>query len=110
LLFAFNSAQLSAAGQAYLGILTSELKAQGRTILKVIGHTDAVGGDAYNLALSLQRAQAVTAYLDQHGFPDVSAVGVGKADPVCSPQYTATGAPIEPCMAKDRRVQIILGG
>jgi outer membrane protein OmpA-like peptidoglycan-associated protein len=110
LLFAFDSSQLSAVGQAYLGILAGELKAQGRTITKVIGHTDAVGTESYNLALSQRRADAVSGYLAQHGFTGVTAVGVGQADPACSPQYTAGGAPIESCMAQDRRVQIMLGG
>lgn len=110
LLFAFNSYQLSATGQAYLNILIGELKAQGRTITEVIGHTDAVGTESYNLALSQQRADAVSGYLAQHGFTGVTPVGVGEADPACSPQYTADGAPIESCMAQDRRVQIMLGG
>jgi len=110
LLFAFDSAQLSAVGQAYLGILVQQLKAQGRTITEVVGHTDAVGTASYNLWLSQQRAGAVREYLAKQGFTGVTAVGVGEADPACSPQYTAAGAPIESCMSLDRRVQIILGG
>jgi OOP family OmpA-OmpF porin len=110
LLFAFNSAALSVGGQAYLDILLAQLKAQGRSITKVIGHTDAVGGQAYNLGLSQRRAAAVQAYLARHGFSGVPAVGVGEADAACSPQYTPAGAPIASCMAKDRRVQILLGG
>ena len=108
LLFAFNSATLSTAGRAYLDILLQELK--GRSITKVIGHTDAVGTQAYNLGLSQRRAGAVQAYLAGHGFSGVPAVGVGEADPACSPQFTPAGAPIESCMAQDRRVQILLGG
>jgi OmpA-OmpF porin, OOP family len=110
LLFAFNSATLSAAGQSYLDILLAQLRAQGRSITKVIGHTDAVGTQAYNLGLSQRRAGAVEAYLAGHGFSGVAAVGVGEADPACSPQYTPAGAPIESCMAQDRRVQILLRG
>jgi OOP family OmpA-OmpF porin len=110
LLFAFNSAALSAGGRAYLDILLAQLKAHDRSITKVIGHTDAVGTRAYNLGLSQRRANAVQAYLAQHGFSGVAAVGVGEAGPACSPQYTAAGTPIESCMAKDRRVQILLRG
>jgi OOP family OmpA-OmpF porin len=110
LLFAFNSANLSAAGQSYLGILIQEIKAQGRTITEVIGHTDAVGTRAYNLGLSQRRADAVQAYLAARGFSGVTATGVGEADPACSPEYTSAGVPIESCMARDRRVQILLGG
>jgi OOP family OmpA-OmpF porin len=110
LLFAFNSATLSAAGQSYLDILIQEIKAQGRTITEVIGHTDAVGTVNYNLLLSKRRATAVQAYLAARGFTRVEAAGVGEADPACSPQYTPAGAAIESCMAQDRRVQIVLGG
>lgn len=110
LLFAFNSSQLSASGRAYLALLAGKLKAAGRGITKVIGHTDAVGTASYNLGLSRRRADAVRKFLAAHGFANVTAVGVGEADPACSPQYTASGAPIQSCMAQDRRVQIMLGG
>jgi OmpA-OmpF porin, OOP family len=110
LLFAFDSAQLSTSGQAYLALLAGELKAGGRSITKVIGHTDATGDASYNLGLSQRRAAAVSAYLAGHGFVKVAAVGVGEADPACTPQYTPTHAPIPSCMAQDRRVQIMLGG
>jgi outer membrane protein OmpA-like peptidoglycan-associated protein len=110
LLFGFDSSALSAVGRAYLGVLAQQVKAQRRTILKVIGYTDAVGSISYNLDLSQKRAKAVVDYLATVGFSHVTANGAGKADPVCSPQYTAAGAPIQSCMAKNRRVQIILGG
>lgn len=110
LLFAFDSDQLSAAGQAYLGILAQELKTQRRSITRVVGHTDAVGTAQYNLGLSRRRAQAVAAYLAEQGFRDITTDGVGESNPACSPQYTSAGKPIEPCMARDRRVQIFLGG
>ena len=110
LLFAFDSAALSASGRAYLALLAGKLKAAGRGITKVIGHTDAEGSASYNLGLSQRRADAVSAYLADHGFTNVTATGVGEADPVCSPQFTAKGAPIPSCMAQDRRVQIMIGG
>jgi OOP family OmpA-OmpF porin len=110
LLFAFDSSQLSTSGQAYLALLATQLKTQGRSITKIIGHTDAVGTTSYNLTLSQQRADAVSGYLATHGFGGMAAVGVGESDPACSPEYTASGAPIQACMAQDRRVQIMLGG
>lgn len=110
LLFAFDSAVISEAGQSYLDILLQDVKAKGRTITEVIGHTDAIGTAAYNLGLSRRRAAAIQAYLAAHGFPGAAALGVGEADPACSPEFSSTGAPIESCMARDRRVQIILGG
>lgn len=110
LLFALDSATLSASGQAYLALLAGQVKTAGRGITEVIGHTDATGGASYNLGLSQRRAAAVSAFLAAHGFAKVTAVGVGEADPACAPQYTPAGAPIPSCMAQDRRVQIMLGG
>jgi outer membrane protein OmpA-like peptidoglycan-associated protein len=110
LLFAFDSAALSTSGRAYLALLAGQVKAAGRGILKVIGHTDAIGGAAYNLGLSQRRAAAVSAFLGTRGFAGIAAVGVGEADPACTRQYTAAGAPIPSCMAQNRRVQITLGG
>jgi OmpA-OmpF porin, OOP family len=110
LLFAFDSAALSTSGEAYLALLAGRVKAAGRGITEVIGHTDATGGASYNLGLSQRRAAAVSAYLAALGFARVTAVGLGEADPACTPQYTAAGAPIPSCMAQNRRVQIMLGG
>jgi OOP family OmpA-OmpF porin len=109
LLFAFDSATLSPAGRSYLDIVLQQLKAQGRTVKEVIGHTDAVGGAAYNMRLSQRRAAAVQTYLASGGFTGVHAVGMGESDPACSPQYTPAHVAIPACMAKDRRVQIVLG-
>ena len=110
LLFAFDSATLSTSGQAYLALLAGQVKAAGRSITEITGHTDATGGASYNLDLSRRRAAAVSVFLAAHGFAKVTAVGAGEADPACSPQYTPAGAPIPSCMAQDRRVQIMLGG
>jgi len=36
-------------------------------IIKVVGHTDALGSDAYNIRLSKKRAKAAVSYLKNHG-------------------------------------------
>jgi len=110
LLFAFDSAALSPGGQSYLDIVLQQLKGQRRTITEVVGHTDQIGGADYNVGLSQRRADAVQEYLAARGFADIRAVGVGESGPACSPEYTAAGVAIPACMAKDRRVQIVLGG
>jgi len=110
LLFAFDSATLSPAGRSYLDVFLDQLKGQGRTIKEVIGHTDEVGGAEYNMGLSRRRADAVRSYLASQGFTGVLATGVGESDPACSPEHTSAGVAIPACRAKDRRVQILLGG
>jgi outer membrane protein OmpA-like peptidoglycan-associated protein len=69
--------------------------------LTVAGHTDAVGTDQYNDALSLRRAERVRALLIARGIPPASivAVGRGKREPrVPTPEGVA-----EP---RNRRVEI----
>src|SRR5574340_25352 len=69
----------------------------------VVGHTDAVGNDAFNDALGLQRAQTVRAALIKLGIPagDVHAISRGKREPAVP---TPDGVP-EP---RNRRVEILV--
>jgi OOP family OmpA-OmpF porin len=110
LLFAFNSAALTRTAGSYLEILIQEIRDSRRPIIRVIGHTDSVGSASYNVALSLRRARAVRAYLAVRGFPGITATGVGFTQPACPHEYTPSGQPDKACMARDRRVEIILGG
>ncbi len=110
LLFAFNSATLTRTAQSYLDILIPEIRASGRPVTKIVGHTDRVGTAAYNLGLSLRRAQAVQVYLAEQGFTGIRTQGVGFSQPACRDEYTPAGQPNQACMAKDRRVVIFLGG
>ena len=73
--------------------------------LTVEGHTDNVGGDAFNQTLSEQRAQAVRQYLIEQGLDGttITAQGFGKTMPVAD-NSTAEGR------QKNRRVEIIISG
>jgi outer membrane protein OmpA-like peptidoglycan-associated protein len=69
----------------------------------VLGHTDAVGNDAFNDALGLQRAETVRSALIRLGIPasDVRAISRGKREPaVPTPDGVA-----EP---RNRRVEIVV--
>ncbi|MCL1867468.1 MAG: OmpA family protein, partial [Paludibacter sp.] len=54
--------------------------------IKIIGHTDAIGTDAYNQALSLDRATTVKNYLVSKGIPasDITVAGMGEKQPVAT--------------------------
>ena len=73
--------------------------------VQVEGYTDSVGGDAYNVKLSENRANAVHDFLIQNGVPaaNVTSVGYGKADPVAS-NDTADGR------RQNRRVNMVVSG
>jgi len=62
-LFEFDKAVLRPAAQAALTEAATTLASIGRATISVDGHTDDVGGAAYNLKLSKARADAVRAFL-----------------------------------------------
>jgi OOP family OmpA-OmpF porin len=71
----------------------------------VVGHTDAVGTDAYNDKLSVRRAQAVRDYLVSKGVDAglIDVQGRGKKDPVAD-NKTEAGR------AQNRHVEVEVDG
>ncbi|EMQ4858235.1 porin OmpA [Morganella morganii] len=115
-LFNFNKSTLKAEGQEALNQLFNELASidptQGNVL--VIGYTDRIGSQNYNLPLSQKRAQSVVDYLVAKGIPagSIRAEGRGKEDPVTGNKcdnIKQRAALIE-CLAPDRRVEIEIQG
>lgn len=102
-LFASNSGRLNPATQASIDKLGHNLLSVQIDHLRVEGHTDSYGTDAYNNDLSLRRAQAVAAVLESTGMlpANVQVRGLGKQDPVAD-NNTAAG------QSENRRVAIIV--
>jgi outer membrane protein OmpA-like peptidoglycan-associated protein len=101
--FEFDKADLSARDRELLSRIAGiMLTAQDYTI-SVNGHTDDVGTDAYNQALSQRRAQAVRDYLAQAGIPEeiLSVTGHGKSLPLVKGTTDAA-------RAKNRRVELAI--
>jgi outer membrane protein OmpA-like peptidoglycan-associated protein len=101
-LFAFNSANLTEAAQARLDtVVDSKLKGDDVVAIKVAGHTDSVGSDAYNQKLSERRARSVMNYLIDRGVPagKLSIEGFGESKPL-GDNATEAGR------AKNRRVEL----
>lgn len=102
-LFDYNSDALSNAAIEQLRPFGEALASEQLRGLsyRVEGHTDAVGGDAYNKELSLRRAQAVKNYLT-HGFNFtgnyMEVIGKGKSN---------LADPANPGSEKNRRVRIV---
>lgn len=111
-LFGFNSAQIIT-GNQQLEALVSSLKAD--KMLKSVaveGHTDYLGSDKYNQALSEKRANAVKDYFVAAGVPadKVTAVGKGEAEAKLTAECTAKKfkkrADLIACLAGDRRFDV----
>ncbi len=112
--FKFNKADLAPAAKARIdGEFMSKFGACASvTSVEVIGHTDRLGTDKYNDALSARRADAVAKYLSAKGVKDVKAVGVGKSQPLadvsCSDKLPRKK--LIDCLAPNRRVVIQVQG
>jgi outer membrane protein OmpA-like peptidoglycan-associated protein len=109
-LFEFNSARLTGEARDKVGHIASVLKgrATGRQV-SVEGHTDSIGSDAYNLALSEHRAQAVAQELTYDGVRNshLTTQGYGEKYPV-APNVTENGADNPAGRAKNRRVEVVI--
>jgi outer membrane protein OmpA-like peptidoglycan-associated protein len=90
--FAFDQATLLPESNVELEKLLAFLKQNSRLKTELGGHTDDRGTEAYNLKLSLQRAEAVRNWLVERGIaPDrISARGYGLHKPL-APNTTDEG-------------------
>ena len=104
-LFDFDRFTLKPGAREKMAKVSGILLAYPGLKIQVEGHTDSVGTDEYNQRLSEERADAVRDYLVEQGVPadTVTAVGLGKADPVAS-NDTAVGR------QQNRRVELVVSG
>ncbi len=65
--FDHNSAQLTATGESALQTLVDEAKSGDSPEITVVGHADRSGAEAYNLSLSMRRAEAIKSALETAG-------------------------------------------
>jgi outer membrane protein OmpA-like peptidoglycan-associated protein len=106
-LFAFGSAVLTAAGQAEVARVAAQLEQHGDATVTVVGHTDRIGSDAANMALSQRRAQSVRDALVSNGVAasSIRAVGAGESQPVVQCGEGSRNEVVA-CLAPNRRVEI----
>ena len=103
LLFDFDSDVVRSDARTNLRNLAASLDKYPGSELLIVGHTDSVGTDAYNLALSERRAQAAAAYLAAQGVDRarLSSRGLGESEPVV-PNDSDAGR------SKNRRVEVAI--
>lgn len=107
-MFAFDSAVLTAEGHRSIdGLLQQVRSASQVQTIQVLGYTDRIGSDRYNLVLSQRRAEAVRNALVAGGVPAAAIVaeGRGKADPLVQCAAQPRQALIV-CLAPNRRVEL----
>ena len=101
--FASGQSSLNPAVYNTLNSVVKVLNKYNETALLVIGHTDSVGSEASNQALSLARADSVASYLasQQLSSDRLSRIGYGESRPIAS---NAT----EQGRAQNRRVELLI--
>jgi outer membrane protein OmpA-like peptidoglycan-associated protein len=103
ILFDFDSSNLKAAAKENVQTLAKSLNQYPGTDIRIIGHTDNKGTEAYNMSLSERRAAAVKSYAVAQGVPSSRLVTVGKgfSEPIAD-NGTEAGR------AANRRVEIVI--
>lgn len=107
-LFGFDSAVLTDAGRRSVEGLLQQVRSASQTqTIQVLGYTDRIGSDSYNMLLSQRRADAVRDALVQGGVPAAAIIaeGRGKSDPLVQCAQSDRKAVIA-CLAPNRRVEI----
>ncbi|MBW1771673.1 MAG: OmpA family protein [Deltaproteobacteria bacterium] len=100
-LFAFDKADIKPQYSAMLDSAVKVMKRNPDLKIEIQGHTDSIGGEAYNQSLSARRAKAVLRYFADKGVnvSRMKAVGYGLTRPVAT-NKTREGR------AQNRRVEL----
>lgn len=109
-LFDFDSAALRAEAEAALADIAQVIAYYETAPVQVRGHTDARGTEAYNQALSAQRADAVLRQLVDVGGVDparITARGLGETQPI-APNQRPDGSDDPEGRQTNRRVEIVV--
>jgi outer membrane protein OmpA-like peptidoglycan-associated protein len=109
-LFDFDKADIKPAAAEALDQVAGLIRDHRNRGVRITGHTDAKGGDAYNKKLSEARAKSVRSWLEvRDGLKGIrfTTQGFGAAQPV-APNVRPDGSDDPEGRQKNRRVEIII--
>ncbi len=106
--FDFDRAVIRPDARARLDDQVSKLRDLNLEAVTAVGHADRIGSDAYNMKLSLRRADAVKAYLVSKGIQAarIRTEGKGKRQPVKECPGTRKTKELIACLQPNRRVEV----
>ena len=84
LLFGFDSSEIQPDARDNLTQLAASLNQYPDSDIVIVGHTDSIGNEEYNLGLSNRRSEAAKTYLVSRGIPAsrIQAQGRGELEPI----------------------------
>lgn len=99
-------------GRSELESIARQLKDSEASMIQVVGHTDRIGSESANQALSQRRAQTVRMFLIRSGVAAraLSAYGVGESQPVKECADSLPHDELVACLQPNRRVEVIVAG
>ena len=109
-LFDFDKADLLPKAEATLQKAADFVKERNKgAVVRIEGHTDGKGSEAYNQKLSLRRADSVKRWFAEHGLEGMrfSTKGFGATQPV-APNQKPDGSDDPEGRQKNRRVEIVI--
>lgn len=118
-LFAYNKSDISTDGKQQIndGIVGMMRKYPNDGEVQITGHADRIGSEAYNMALSQRRADAVASYLVEQGIDGkrIATVAKGESEPVVSCDKIKGRAnhmnlKLIHCLQPNRRIVLTLKG
>ena len=108
-LFEFDKATLLPKAEETLGKAADFIRERAAGVVRMEGHTDAKGDDAYNQRLSERRADSVRQWLARKGLGTIrfTSKGLGETRPV-APNTKPDGSDDAEGRQKNRRVEIVI--
>ncbi|WP_275288519.1 OmpA family protein [Halomonas elongata] len=108
-LFDYDSSALTNKGRREISRLTQRIREEfSSPEIVVMGYTDRLGSDAYNLMLSERRAAAVQAELIDQGMATttVRSIGLGERNPLVQCPGSRATSGLKACLRPNRRVEV----
>ncbi len=108
LLFGFDSYKLPSNCQAYLNVIKAMMEKHASLVIGIVGYTDEIGSESYNIHLSKLRAEMAAKYIisDKIDKERVKVIARGEANPVAM-NKNADGTDNPDGRHYNRRVELV---
>ena len=105
--FDFDRYVIRPDARSKLDDLVGKLRAVNLEVIIAVGHADRIGSDAYNMKLSVRRADSVKAYLASKGIATsrIYTEGKGERQPVKDCKGSGKSKELIACLEPNRRVE-----